>query len=98
MCLTPLADASNPIMDQAAFLSAFADISSNGDTNLNELERAYADVNSVLETEVQMKEIQDKILHFEELDLQMEKEATIGGHEESTFCLSAVFHFVKVMH
>ncbi|XP_022772527.1 SWI/SNF complex subunit SWI3B-like isoform X2 [Durio zibethinus] len=125
MRLTPLADASNPIMAQAAFLSALAgvkvaeaatlaalttlsevddtraskvgrgsllrntrqDISSDGDTNLNALERAYADLDSLLEkeeqdieraingiTEVQMKEIQDRILHFEELYLQMEKE------------------------
>lgn len=127
MRLTPLADASNPIMAQAAFLSALAgeeiaeaaaraagttlsevdgttasnwgcgslarntrreaDISSNGDTNLNAPERTYANVNSLLEneerdieraiagiTEVQMKEIQDKILYFEEVDLQMEKE------------------------
>ncbi|XWS24632.1 hypothetical protein CRYUN_Cryun28dG0119300 [Craigia yunnanensis] len=125
MRLTPLADASNPIMAQAAFLSALAggeiaeaaaraavttlsgvddttaskggrgslarntrrDISSNGDTDLNAVERTYADVNSVLEkeerdieraitgiTEVQMKEIQDKIVEFEELDLVMEKE------------------------
>ncbi|KAB2082256.1 hypothetical protein ERO13_A05G177500v2 [Gossypium hirsutum] len=128
MCLTPLADASNPIMAQAAFLSALAgveiaeaaaqaavsvlsqvdgitasrvgigslernskresEISSNGDTNQNALERAaYADANSLLDkeeldieraitgiTEVQMKEIQDKFLRFEEMDLQTEKE------------------------
>ncbi|OMP11549.1 hypothetical protein CCACVL1_00449 [Corchorus capsularis] len=126
MRLTPLADASNPIMAQAAFLSALAgvdsaeaaaqaavttlsgeddsaaskgghaslprntkreDVSSNGDTNINSLERECADVNSLLDkeerdieraisgiVEVQMKEIQDKILHFEEMDLQMEKE------------------------
>ncbi|XP_022777098.1 SWI/SNF complex subunit SWI3B-like isoform X2 [Durio zibethinus] len=127
MHLTPLADASNPIMAQAAFLSALAgaeaaeaaaraavttlsevhdttaskggrgslarnmrreaDISSNGDTNLNAPGRTYVDVNSLLEkeegdieraiigiTEVQMKEIQDKLVHFEEVDLQMEKE------------------------
>ncbi|XVF74057.1 hypothetical protein PTKIN_Ptkin13bG0031000 [Pterospermum kingtungense] len=126
MRLTPLADASNPIMAQAAFLSAVAgaeiaeaaaraavttlsevdgttankggrgslarntrreaDISSNGD-NVNALERAYEDVNSLLEkeeedieraiteiTEVQIKEMQDKIVHFEEVDLHMEKE------------------------
>ncbi|XWS14338.1 hypothetical protein CRYUN_Cryun35bG0001200 [Craigia yunnanensis] len=126
MRLTPLADASNPIMAQAAFLSALAggeiaeaaaraavttlsrvydttaskggcgslarntrreaDISAGG-TNLNELERTYADVNSVLEkeegdieraitgiTEVQMREIQHKIVQFEEVDLLMEKE------------------------
>lgn len=127
MRLTPLADASNPIMAQAAFLSALAgveiaeaaaraavttlsevdgttaikggrgslsrnlrreaDISSNGDTNQNAMERTYADVNSLLEkeeedigraiteiTEVQMKEMQDKIVQFEEVDLLMEKE------------------------
>ncbi|KAK6257302.1 hypothetical protein QUC31_000761 [Theobroma cacao] len=139
MRLTPLADASNPIMAQAAFLSALAgvesagaaaqaavttlsevddntaskggrgsfarntrreaDVSSNGDTNLNALERAYADVYALLEkeerdieraitgiTEVQMKEIQDKILHFEELDLQMEKElAQLEGMKNLLF-------------
>ncbi|KAH1065887.1 hypothetical protein J1N35_030874 [Gossypium stocksii] len=128
MCLTPLADTSNPIMAQAAFLSALAgveiaeaaaqaavsvlsqvddisasrvgsgslernskresEISSNGDTNQNALERAaYADANSLLDkeeqdieraitgiTEVQMKDMQDKFLRFEEMDLQTEKE------------------------
>ncbi|VVA23186.1 PREDICTED: SWI/SNF [Prunus dulcis] len=127
MRLTPLADASNPIMAQAAFLSALAGIEvakaaacaavttlceadyetsrlslgsrawnarqhevnaeSNGDTNLDELGGAFVDANSQLEkegmdveraisgiTEVQMKEIQEKIVRFEELDLQMEKE------------------------
>ncbi|XP_039002582.1 SWI/SNF complex subunit SWI3B [Hibiscus syriacus] len=127
MRLTPLADASNPIMAQSAFLSALAgveiaeaaaqaavnilskiddttasrggngslernakqesEISSNGDANQNALERAYADAKSQLDkeeqdieraiteiTEVQMKEIQDKILRFEEMDLLMEKE------------------------
>ncbi|KAK8989116.1 hypothetical protein V6N11_030483 [Hibiscus sabdariffa] len=124
-CLTPLSDASNPIMAQAAFLSALAgveiaeaaaqaavnilskvddttasrggngslernsrqEISSNGDTNQNASERAYEDANSQLNkeeedigraiteiTEVQMKEIQDKILRFEEMDLLVEKE------------------------
>ncbi|KAJ6336621.1 hypothetical protein OIU76_006488 [Salix suchowensis] len=112
--LSPLVDASNPIMAQAAFLSALAGtevaeaaaraavttltdveyggnkdsgVASNGDTNLNASVKACLDANSLLEkeesdveraisriTEVQMKEIQDKILRFEELDLQMEKE------------------------
>ncbi|KAK9270353.1 hypothetical protein L1049_025932 [Liquidambar formosana] len=125
--LTPLADASNPIMAQAAFLSALAgvevaeaaaqaavkalsevdyrtsrenhgslnnvtrhqesDVPSNGDSNLNASEGACVDVNSLLEkeeldveraisgiTEVQMKEIQEKIIHFEEFEIQMEKE------------------------
>ncbi|KDP36743.1 hypothetical protein JCGZ_08034 [Jatropha curcas] len=127
MRLTPLADASNPIMSQAAFLSALAGtevaeaaaraavtalteieygaskgnieslsrntrqqvagVAANGDTNLNALEGASLDANSLPENEevdaekaiskiieVQMKEIQDKIVHFEELDLLMEKE------------------------
>ncbi|CAB4278838.1 unnamed protein product [Prunus armeniaca] len=127
MRLTPLADASNPIMAQAAFLSALDGVEvakaaawaavttlceadyetsrlslgsqawnarqhevnaeSNGDTNLDELGGAFVDANSQLEkegmdveraisgiTEVQMKEIQEKIVRFEELDLQMEKE------------------------
>ncbi|XP_057975580.1 SWI/SNF complex subunit SWI3B isoform X2 [Malania oleifera] len=122
MRLTPLADASNPIMAQAAFLSALAgeevakaatkaavtalseatsrenlhsiandsrqqeaDAASNLETTV--LERTHADANSLhkkeeLEVErkisdiveVKMKEIWDKIVHFEELDLQMEKE------------------------
>lgn len=114
MRLTPLADASNPIMAQAAFLSALAgvevaeaaaqaavttlseveygvnrdaEVSANGETTLNALEGALMDANSVLEkeeldleravsdtVEVQLKEIHDKIVHFEELDLLMEKE------------------------
>ncbi|GLU00108.1 hypothetical protein SLE2022_175010 [Rubroshorea leprosula] len=126
MRLTPLADASNPIMAQAAFLSAIAgegiaeaaaraavatlfeeenrgskwndrslcrnakqdvDAASNGETNQDTLEKANEDANAVIEKEeqdmereisgiiqVQMKEIQDKILRFEAFDLQMEKE------------------------
>ncbi|KAF3446935.1 hypothetical protein FNV43_RR12115 [Rhamnella rubrinervis] len=127
MRLTPLADASNPIMAQAAFLSALAgaevaenaaraavttlsqvdyrssigsfgpqarnarrheaDAVSNGNTNLNAAEGTWVDANSQLEkeeldveraisgiTQVQMKEIQDKIVRFEAMDLQMEKE------------------------
>ncbi|KAF8022460.1 hypothetical protein BT93_F0081 [Corymbia citriodora subsp. variegata] len=114
MCLTPLADASNPIMAQAAFLSALAgvevaeaaaqaavttlseveygvnteaEVSASGETTLNASEAALMDANSVLEkeeldleraisdiVEVQLKEIHDKILRFEELDLLMEKE------------------------
>ncbi|XP_062013491.1 SWI/SNF complex subunit SWI3B [Rosa rugosa] len=125
MRLTPLADASNPIMAQTAFLSALAgvkaaeaaaraavttlceadyetsrmsvgprgvsggDAVSNGDTEarLNAMGGAFVDANSELEkeglgveraiagiTEVQMKEIQDRIVRFEELDLQLEKE------------------------
>ncbi|PQM34846.1 SWI/SNF complex subunit SWI3B [Prunus yedoensis var. nudiflora] len=122
--------ASNPIMAQAAFLSALAGVEvakaaacaaittlgeadyetsrlslgswacntrhheanaeSNGDTNLDEMGGAFVDANSQLEKEgmdveraflglqrckvLQMKEIQEKIVRFEELDLQMEKE------------------------
>ncbi|GAV65829.1 Myb_DNA-binding domain-containing protein/SWIRM domain-containing protein [Cephalotus follicularis] len=64
-----------------------AGVTSNGDTTLNEFERACVEANSLIEkdeldvergiegiTEMQMKEIQDKIARFEELDLQMEKE------------------------
>ncbi|XP_044475602.1 SWI/SNF complex subunit SWI3B-like [Mangifera indica] len=125
--LTPLADASNPIMAQAAFLSAMAgvgvaeaaaraavttqlevdnrtskpslgsllriakhqeaEVASNADTTDNVLERFSFDANSLIEKErldvekavtdiieTQMKEIQDKIVRFEKLDLQMEKE------------------------
>ncbi|XP_038703804.1 SWI/SNF complex subunit SWI3B isoform X2 [Tripterygium wilfordii] len=126
MRLTPLADASNPIMAQAAFLSALAgvevaeaaaraaltaasgtdsktgvgvpgilarntrqqaDIASNGDTSPTTMGGASVEAKSMLEkeeqdleraisgiVEVEMKEIQDKIVRFEELDLQMEKE------------------------
>ncbi|KAM1005142.1 hypothetical protein ACFX2C_005260 [Malus domestica] len=129
MRLTPLADASNPIMAQAAFLSALAgvqvaeaaasaavttlcaadyetskmsvpslassarqheaDAELNGDnkTDLDALGAAFVDSNSQLEkewldvgrsisgiTEVQLREIQKKIIRFEALDLQMEKE------------------------
>ncbi|KAL6200980.1 hypothetical protein ACLB2K_024695 [Fragaria x ananassa] len=125
MRLTPLADASNPIMAQTAFLSALVgvkaaeaaaraavttlceadyetsrmsvgplrvsggDSAMNGDTEakLNAMGGAFVDANSELEkeglgveraitgiTEVQMKEIQDRIVRFEELDLQVEKE------------------------
>lgn len=39
-------------MDEDLFISgAEADISSNGDTNQNAMERTYADVNSLLEKE-----------------------------------------------
>lgn len=127
LCLTPLADASNPIMAQAAFLSALAgvdvaeaaaraavtslsqvgrgankepqaslakitklqeaDATPNGDTTGNASEGAFVEANSQLQkeeldveravsriAEVQMKEIQDKLVHFENLDMQMEKE------------------------
>ncbi|KAM1245779.1 hypothetical protein ACFX15_036297 [Malus domestica] len=129
MRLTPLADASNPIMAQAAFLSALAgvqvaeaaasaavtalceadyetskmsvtslasnarqhetDAELNGDdkTDPDALGAAFVDANSQLEkegldvgraisgiTEVQMREIRKKIIRFEALDLQMEKE------------------------
>lgn len=111
--LSPLADASNPIMAQAAFLSSLvgvevaeaaahaaviklSDMDSGGD---EEIGRAIArdigeqgnDVascggssfrGSSMEVEkaishildVQMKEIVDKLVRFEEVDLQMEKE------------------------
>ncbi|GLT74023.1 hypothetical protein SLA2020_458440 [Shorea laevis] len=128
MRLTPLADVSNPIMAQAAFLSAVVgeeiadaaaqaavtslsdvenraskgnheslakntnkevDAASNGEheNNQNTLEKSYEDANAVVKKEeqnmesailgiiqVQMKEIQEKIVRFEEFDLQMEKE------------------------
>ncbi|XP_050208708.1 SWI/SNF complex subunit SWI3B [Mercurialis annua] len=119
MRLTPLADASNPIMSQAAFLSALAgaevaeaaaqaaitalneasksnpesfsrnrreqvaNARLNGNVNQNGIERTSTtpekedvDAERAISkmVEVQMKEMQDKIVHFEELDLQMEKE------------------------
>ncbi|XP_058070284.1 SWI/SNF complex subunit SWI3B [Magnolia sinica] len=129
-CLTPLADASNPIMGQAAFLSAVVGsevaeaaaqaavaalsevgltdghnesrenfeslaketdhqeaVAANGHTEARVLEQAGLDAWALLEKEeqdversisdiieVQMKEIQEKIVHFEGLDMQMEKE------------------------
>ncbi|CAN4123127.1 unnamed protein product [Withania somnifera] len=125
MRLTPLADASNPIMAQAAFLSALAgkevaelaahaavtalseigegitkgslgsllsgaerqesDITSNG-YGTGKLERALVEARPQLEKEaldleravsdvaIETKETEDRIAHFEERDLQMEKE------------------------
>ncbi|WZZ55144.1 SWI/SNF complex subunit SWI3B [Brassica napus] len=114
MKLTPLADASNPIMAQAAFLSALAgtkvaeaaaraavtalsDIdheagkNAGGDPNGQEIngnnsERAVAEAKSLLEkeekevegaireiVEVEMMKIRDRIVHFEKLDLEMER-------------------------
>ncbi|GFY86329.1 switch subunit 3 [Actinidia rufa] len=127
MRLSPLADASNPIAAQAAFLSALVgvevaeaaasaavkalaefsygaikespgslsshtrqqehDATANGDTSLKTLEGSLLDVKSQLDkeeqdleraifsiAEVQMKEIQDKISHFEEFESQVERE------------------------
>ncbi|KAI4336676.1 hypothetical protein L6164_015172 [Bauhinia variegata] len=126
MRLTPLADASNPIMAQAAFLSALAgvevaqaaaqaavtalpkvynetrinygshssntmlqdaDITSNGVTTSDKFEGACLNANAKIEKEVsevekaisgiievQMKKIQDKLVHFGDLDLLMYKE------------------------
>ncbi|URD91701.1 SWIRM domain [Musa troglodytarum] len=131
MRLTPLADASNPIMAQVAFLSAMvgsdvakaaaqaaisslhkvdiaggnnesddkhwsaapngekeeAVAASNGQTSSDVLDEAVSEAQSQLKKEeqdveqylsdvvqVQMKEIQDKIAHFEELELLLEKE------------------------
>ncbi|PSS31156.1 SWI/SNF complex subunit SWI3B like [Actinidia chinensis var. chinensis] len=127
MRLSPLADASNPIAAQAAFLSALVgvevaeaaasaavkalaefsygaikespgslssharqqehDATANGDTSLKTLEGSLVDVKSQLDkeeqdleraifsiAEVQMKEIQDKISHFEEFESQVERE------------------------
>ncbi|XP_077215711.1 switch subunit 3 [Tasmannia lanceolata] len=125
--LTPLADASNPIMAQAAFLSAMVGsdvaeaaaqaavaalsegnlrtvhgrkvkkikstaeeteaVAANGDSVTRSLEGEAMEAQASLEKEdqeleqsisniidVQMKEIQEKIVHFEGLELQMEKE------------------------
>lgn len=125
--LNPLADASNPIMAQAAFLSALGgveltevaaqaavnslsessrrtleaslgslsgyarqqgvDAASNGDADIRAMEKMQVDARSELDkeemdleraisyiTDVQLKEIQDKILKFEEGELLMERE------------------------
>ncbi|XP_057727953.1 SWI/SNF complex subunit SWI3B [Arachis stenosperma] len=125
MRLTPLADASNPIMAQAAFLSALAGsevaysaaqaavatlseaykttknhrsfprntslqeagIASNGGTSSDSSQASRFHANILLEKEeldvekaiseiieVQMKNIQDKLLRFENSDLMIEKE------------------------
>ncbi|CAN1133766.1 SWI/SNF complex subunit SWI3B [Linum perenne] len=125
LCLTPLADASNPIMAQAAFLSALAgtkvaeaaaqaavtavsktgqgeskanlrivhkgiqdsSITHNGNSVLkSSSEEGHSDVNPMQKektkvdeefcrgAEVQMKEMIEKIIGFEEMDLQIEKE------------------------
>lgn len=127
VCLNPLADASNPIMAQAAFLSALVgvevaevaasaavralaalsygaikedpgflashvrqqgpDASSNGDATLKTSEGLDIDLQSQLDkeeqelegaiasiTEVQMKEMQDKMARFEKFETQMERE------------------------
>ncbi|KAG2308957.1 hypothetical protein Bca4012_082104 [Brassica carinata] len=117
MKLTPLADASNPIMAQAAFLSALAgtkvgeaaaraavtalsdvdheaDKNAGGDPNRqdingnsrNDSERAVAEAKSLVEkeekevegaireiVEVEMMKIRDRIVHFEKLDMEMER-------------------------
>ncbi|KAJ0259836.1 SWI/SNF complex subunit SWI3B [Hirschfeldia incana] len=114
MKLTPLADASNPIMAQAAFLSALAgtkvaeaaaraavaalsdvdyeaDKNAGGDPNRQEIngndsERAVSEAKSLIEkeekevegaireiVEVEMIKIRDRIVHFEKLDLEMER-------------------------
>lgn len=142
MRLSPLADASNPIMAQAAFLSTLAgvdvaeaaaraavtslsqvnqgvsgvlrstklqepDVASNGDATLNALEGAYIEANSQLQKEeldveraisgitMQMKGIQDKLVRFEELDLQREKEMQQLEQLKSTLFvdqLTLLFH------
>lgn len=139
MCLTPLADASNPIMAQAAFLSALAGtevaqaaaqaaltslsnvykstrinyrsfprntlqqdaaVASNGGNasdsiqgsllraNL-QLEKEESDVEKAISevTEVQMKNIQDKLINFEDLDVLMEKERQQLEQTKSLFFL-----------
>ncbi|CAA7025172.1 unnamed protein product [Microthlaspi erraticum] len=114
MRLTPLADASNPIMAQAAFLSALAGANvaeaaaraavtalsnveydeaekiAGGDPNGQEINgettRAWVDAKSAIEkeeqevegaireiAEVEMMKIRDRIVHFEKLDLEMER-------------------------
>ncbi|KAJ8631236.1 hypothetical protein MRB53_024559 [Persea americana] len=128
-CLTPLADASNPIMAQAAFLSAIVGsdvaksaaqaavaalsevsfnvqaenneeirplsieidqreaLNANGQTTAEVLEAAMSEVHARIEKEeqelensifeiidVQMREIQEKIVRFENMEMQMEKE------------------------
>ncbi|KAL5976923.1 hypothetical protein ACLOJK_021260 [Asimina triloba] len=142
-CLTPLADTSNPIMGQAAFLSAVVgsevaeaaaqaavaalsdvdltnfqskikekiespngetdqkvhdvrvwmfmnaeeDVAANGHSFTRDVEQAALDAWALLQKEeqdverslssiieIQMKEIQEKISHFESLDMQLEKE------------------------
>nr|KYP64893.1 SWI/SNF complex subunit SWI3B [Cajanus cajan] len=147
MRLTPLADASNPIMAQAAFLSALAGpevaqaaaqaalttlsevykatrisyrsfprnallqdagITSNGGNTSDSFQGSRLHANIQLEKEeldvekgiseiikVQMKNIQDKLLHFEDLDLLMEKESQQLEQIKSMFFLdqlTLLFH------
>jgi len=139
MCLTPLTDASNPIMAQAAFLSALAgtevaqaaaqaaltslsnvykstrinyrsfprntlqqdaSVASDGGNasdsiqgsllraNL-QLEKEESDVEKAISEviEVQMKNIQDKLINFEDLDMLMEKERQQLEQTKSLFFL-----------
>lgn len=102
--LTPLADSSNPIMAQVAFLSALVgsdaaeaaaqsavsalheekhysdDCATNGQSTIKEAKTQLMKEQLELEqsitniVEVEMKEIQEKIMEFENLELQMEKE------------------------
>lgn len=147
MRLTPLADASNPIMAQAAFLSALAGpevaqaaaqaalttlsevykatrisyrsfprnallqdagVTSNGGNTSDSFQGSRLHANIQLEKEeldvekgiseiikVQMKNIQDKLLHFEDLDLLMEKESQQLEQIKSMFFLdqlTLLFH------
>ncbi|XP_058785581.1 SWI/SNF complex subunit SWI3B [Vicia villosa] len=135
MRLTPLADASNPIMAQAAFLSALAGtevaqaaaqaaLTSLSDvyksTRINhrsfpkqeagvalnginasdsiqgsllranlEREKEESDVENAISeiVKVQMKNIQDKLINFEDLDLQIEKERQQLEQAKSLFLL-----------
>ncbi|KAL6578238.1 hypothetical protein OROMI_010566 [Orobanche minor] len=104
MRLSPLADASNPIMAQAAFISTFVGVdvaeaaahaaitalsdlgdSKQQDGNKSNLEDAFVEAKSQLQKEeeelekaisgivTQTKEIEDKIIQFEEFDLEMER-------------------------
>ncbi|GAB2265907.1 hypothetical protein Dimus_000937 [Dionaea muscipula] len=90
MRITPLADASNPILAQAAFLSALAGVdiaeaaAQAAVTALHDIGQGKAE--SVLQKEegdlekaisyleVQMQEIQDKITHYEDMEFQLDKD------------------------
>ncbi|KAI3921915.1 hypothetical protein MKX01_005604 [Papaver californicum] len=156
-CLTPLADVSNPIMAQVAFLSTMAGsgvaeaaaraavaalskedllishkeiregfgslpaetgvlsgATDNGNSTLSKLEVAVSDAadTSTLKkeeqnpeksisdiVEVQMKEMQDKIVHFEEMELHMEKEwHQLQDMKNQFFADQLAFLFIVQLH
>ncbi|KAG5073773.1 hypothetical protein JHK82_055143 [Glycine max] len=90
-------------MHHAAFLSALAGLevaqaaAQAALTTLSELEKEELDVEKAISEiiEVQMKNIQDKLVHFEDLDLLMEKEGQQMEQMKNMFFLdqlTLLFH------